>query len=273
MPSRPTCLTPSCLVLLPLLAACRVPAQTPAPAKPAAATTAAQPVYDVATIRPNTSGSGNENSNTRPATLQAENLALKSLLERAYGVRRNLIFGLPSRAENAHYDINAKVLDGDLAALRKLSDEQRRKMLQILCEQRFGLKWHFETRPIPDLELVVAKGGAKLQPAPTNSKSSGTSVNNDDLTATAISISSLIDVISPQVDRPVFDRTGLAGVYTFKLRWSSDSAHASPDNGESADTPPPLYTALQEQLGLKLQPGKDPIQTLVVDSISPPSEN
>ncbi len=256
-----------------LLAGSRIPAQTPARASAPVTATPVQPAYDVAVIRLNTTGSGNTDVTTRSATLQAQNWALKSLIETAYGVRRNLIFGLPAWAENARYDISAKVLDTDPAVLHNLSPEQRHKMLQSLCEQRFGLKWHFDTRPLPDLELVIAKGGPKLQEVPADSPHGGTHTHNYDLTATAVSIASLIDTITPQLDRPLIDKTGLTAVYSFHLKWTPDSLQSSSDAGESTDAAPSLYTALQEQLGLKLQPGKDPIQTLVIDSISPPSEN
>ncbi len=241
-------------------------------AKSTTAPLAKLPSYDVSTIRPNVTGSGDVSVNTRPATLEATNVSLKDVFEEAFDVRRNQIFGLPDWAEKTHYDINAKVVDPDIAQLRALSHDQRRTMLRVLYEDRFRLKWHFESRVLPDYELVVAKNGPKLKQVPTDSQHTGISMNNYDATFTANSMANLADMLSHQQERPVVDKTGLTGTYDFRLTWTPDTARDA-DAGQDANASPPLFTALQEQLGLKLQPGKDPVQTLVIDSISPPTDN
>ena len=229
-------------------------AQTPGPsAKPAML-----PSYDVATIRPNTTGSGDTSVNTRRTTLQATNVSLRDLLQNAFGVRRSMIFGLPGWAEGTHYDINAKVLDADPAQLKDLTPEQRRTMVRTLCEDRFALKWHYEIRVLPDYELVLAKGGAKFQQSASGSQHSGSSMQNYDLTVTAVPLSNFTDILSQVLNRPVVDQTGLSGNYDFHIKWTPDQAASTTDTGQGTDAPPPLFTALQEQLGLKLQTGKDP---------------
>lgn len=231
------------------------------------------PTYDVSTIRPNTSGSDNVSVSTRPATLQAENVPLKDLLRQAFGVPRNLIFGLPAWAESARFDVNAKVVDPDLARLKKLTPEQRRAMLQALYQDRLSLKWHYETRVMPTYDLLLTRDGPKFKAFAGKEGNSGTSMNNTDLTATAVPLSALTDILSIEAERPVVDKTGLTGKYDFHLKWTREEAAASTDAGKDTNAPPPLFTALQEQLGLRLQPGKDPVQVLVIDQLKPPTEN
>lgn len=266
------CSSRACLLLMSLLAALE-PANATAQTTASSATSSVLPSYDVATIRPNTSGSGDTSVNTRRTTLQATNVSLRDLLQDAFAVRRSMIFGLPGWAEGAYYDINAKVLDADPVQLKDLTPEQRRVMLRTLCEDRFALRWHYETRVLPDYELVVAKGGAKFQQSAPGGQHSGTSMQNYDLTVTAVPLSNFTDILSQVLNRPVVDQTGLSGNYDFHLKWTPDQTAGAADAGQSTDAPPPLFTALQEQLGLKLQMGKDPIQVLVIDSISMPSPN
>lgn len=231
------------------------------------------PSYDVATIKPSTSVNDNSGITTRDSTLQTQNVPLKDLLQFACHVRKQLIFGLPSWAEAARYDINAKIVDPNMAQLSKLTPEQRRGMILRLLEDRFSLKWHYETRVMSDYDLVIAKDGPRLKPATGDGKNSGTSMNNTDLTATDTPLSQLSDILSSELERPVVDKTGLGGRYDFHLKWSRVEANPSSDKGADTDVPPPVFTAIQEQLGLKLQPGKDPVQVVVVDEIKPPSED
>lgn len=262
------------LLVLTLLAATgKVLAQTTPTAASSPPAADKLPTYDVSTIRPNTSGSDNVSVNTRPATLQAENVPVKDLLRQAFGVPRDLIFGIPAWAENARFDVNAKIVDPDLPSLKKLTPEQRRTMLQALYEDRFSLKWHYETRVMPTFELLLTRDGPKFKPFAGREGNNRVSMNNTDLTATAVPLSALTDILSAEVERPVVDKTGLTGKYDFHLKWTREQVAASADAGKDTDAAPPLFTALQEQLGLKLQPGKDPVQVLVIDQLKPPTEN
>jgi uncharacterized protein (TIGR03435 family) len=101
-------------------------------------------------------------------------------------------------------------------------------------------------------------------------RAGGMSVHNRNLVATGVPIARLVDQLSAQLQRVVVDKTGLAGNYNFQLTWSpDDAAPPSPD----VAAPPDIFTALEEQLGLKLQPGKEEIDTLVIDHVEYPSEN
>jgi len=244
-------------------------------ASQAASVEAKVPVFDVVSIKPNRSGSGSMGIETHNDSYSATNVSLKRLLQDAYGIREDLISGVPGWAESTGFDIKAKVVDPNLDELRKLSAEQRRSMLQSFLADRFQLKVHIETKELPVYELVVAKGGPKFHEAASSkgvadaSKTPGMWIHNNELTATAIPLTSLAAMLSRQLHRTVLDKTGLSGEYDLDLKWApEDGQDPSPDSSA-----PSIFTALQEQLGLKLQSSRGPVETLVVDRVEMPSEN
>jgi uncharacterized protein (TIGR03435 family) len=169
------------------------------------------------------------------------------------------------------YEIQAKIEDSLYAAMQKMTPAQQREqvnlMNQSLLADRFKLKVHFETREMPGFALVIAKGGPKLTPA-KDGESSRLSVRQNEMTAKAITLDQWIH--SPFLGgRMVVDQTGLKGTYDFTLSWSEQSG-AGQENGTDA---PSLFTAVQEQLGLKLVPTKGPVEVIVIDHIEKPSEN
>jgi uncharacterized protein (TIGR03435 family) len=242
---------------------------------PSAVPQAAAPIFDVATIKRNTSGSRSSSSlTTNHGTYTAENITLRALLPLAFGVRQDLIFGLPGWAEEVHFDINAKSIDHDANDLAALNREQRRAMMQALLADRFQLTSHMEVRTLPVYELVVAKGGTKFkESSPASGDRSGTSIHNNELTATSCPMAIFINVLTDNLHRAVVDKTGLAAKYDFTLKWARDEVQASPGAEASDDAGPSIFTAIQEQLGLKLQPAKGPVEVLVIDHIEQPSEN
>ena len=233
--------------------------------------------YDVISVKPNKTGSGNMSINTGDATMRAENVSLKMLLTNAYDIRDSLISGLPPWAVSMRWDISAKIVDPDPTQKdRKLSREEsqakwRAEVLSILTE-RFQVKVHNEVKVQPIYDLTVAKVGSKLKPTDAPEGKRGNMwVNNSELTATGIPISSMLTFLAGETNRNVVDKTGLTGDYDLNLKWSrEDQAVSSADNG-STDKPPSIFTALQEQAGLQLVPDKGPVTTLVVDSIQMPA--
>jgi uncharacterized protein (TIGR03435 family) len=264
-----------CLAVLPFaIAVPELPAQTSAsqgvPEK------AGLPVFDVATIKPNKAGSSRSSSlTTDHGTYTGENVTLRSLLTLAFGVRPDLIFGLPSWTENARFDVSAKVVDSDAKDLATLTREQHRAMMQALLADRFQLKSHMETRTLPVYELVITKGGMKFKestPAVPGGRS-GISAHNNELTGSDCPIAVFTNVLSDNLHRAVIDKTGLTAKYDFALKWTRDEDSAAQSADAAADAGPSIFTAVQEQLGLKLQPAKGPVQVLVVDQVEQPSEN
>jgi uncharacterized protein (TIGR03435 family) len=234
------------------------------------------PVYDAAVIKVNNSMARGTHTDINDATFQATNVTLKHLLVNAFGIREGQIFGLPGWADSIRWDVNAKVTDPDMKVLQNLSREQRQQMLAALLVERFHLKTHIELKTLPVYELVVAKNGPKLQVSKVSPDATGPGdmdVHNTDMTATGVRMTDFAANISYPLDRTVIDKTGLTGRYDFRLQWTPDNlANNGADSG-GADAPPTIFTAIEEQLGLKLQPGKGPVSTLVIDHVEQPTEN
>jgi bla regulator protein BlaR1 len=229
------------------------------------------PEFDVSTIKPNNTGSGSIRISVNDGLLQATNVQMKGMLELAFDVRQDSIFGLPHSVEASHYDIVAKVVDADPKVLEKLTREQRGDMVRHLLKDRFKLKWHREIRTLPVLELVAMKSGSKLTPSTSQSDDTNMNTSNSTLTATHVSMDDLARFLANQTHNPVVDKTGLAGKYDLQLKWRREEQSAQ--SGATDDPLPTLYTAIQEQLGLKLESGKGPVNVLVIDHIEEPTEN
>jgi uncharacterized protein (TIGR03435 family) len=218
------------------------------------------------------------------------------LMQHAFGVSDDRILNEPDWVKSARFDMEAKVDPADAPKLKDLKLEQRWAMMLPVLEDRFGLKFHHETRELQIYTLVIAKGGAKLQAA-----------NQSDPTATfrrammhfspqgmvldgnEASMESIIGAISQELGSTVVDKTGLTGSYNYTLTWKSDRAMGpmmrapgpGPESGSASgggepapqETGPSIFTALQDQLGLKLVAQKEPVEVFVIDHIEQPSEN
>jgi bla regulator protein BlaR1 len=256
------------------------------------------PAYEVASIKPSKSGTDFTMLRTTAVGFVASNIALKALIQQAYGVEDNQISGAPSWLGSARFDIEAKVSSSDTDALRDLSPDQRRLMLQPLLAERFRLKVHTEVRDLPVLAMVVAKGGPKLQEAkPGDTYPNGIKgfdgqggaglmhMRPGQVTGQGLPMPSLAQLLSQQLGSTVQDKTGLTGKYDFTLQWTPDRngfpMFGSPESGQqgpgAAASPdssgPSIFTAMQEQLGLKLESQKGRVEVLVIDHVETPSEN
>lgn len=155
--------------------------------------------------------------------------------------------------------------------------QQIRAMLQSLLEDRFHLVVHNEIKQEPVYELVPAKGGPRLKDANVNEEAPNQRVSRGQITAVATPLSRLVPLLSLLVNRQVIDKTGLTDRYDFTLTYAVD---ASQRGASGPDAPPPvtpdapsIFTALQEQLGLKLEPARGPVEFLVVDRAEKPDAN
>jgi uncharacterized protein (TIGR03435 family) len=177
------------------------------------------------------------------------------------------IIGGPDWLTIAHFDIEAR---GDAAADGK-------GMVQSLLEERFELKTHRETRNLPVYVLMVVRGGPKLQPmpegrpGPNSTGRTNTTPAGVELRGEGTSIKNLINALSKYVQRPIVDKTNLAGKYDFTVKWSSSPANAA--SSVDSATGPDIFTALPDQLGLKLEAAKGPVEVIVIDHVERPSEN
>ncbi len=215
-------------------------------------------------------------------TFTANGATLQQLIREAYGVEDDQILGGPDWVRTGRYDIKAKMAGGVADELRKLNTDEGEfaylHTLQPLLADRFKLALHHETRQVPAYVLVVAENGPKLQEAkpgdtyPNGMKDLDGHGHGDImrfgrglLTGQGISIRQLVKGLSKQhLDRLVVDNTGLKGKYDFTLQWTPDV---------SGSAGPSLFQALEEQLGLKLEPRESPVEVLVIDNIEKPSEN
>ncbi len=229
------------------------------------------PVYDVVSIKPNKSGSGNSGWRTGDDSFAATNVSVKFLLETAYDIKQDLISGVTGPIDSARFDVIAKIVEPDPAVMKKLTDKQRQAMLLPVLTERFQLKAHTEIKILPVYELDVMPDGTKFKQSSDSGKQGwgfNYHGNQGTLTAHDLSMASLVSLLTDIAQRTVIDKTGLTGKYEITLKWSQD---VGPDS--TTDTFPSIFTALPEQLGLKLKPAKGPVETLVVDHIAMPSEN
>jgi uncharacterized protein (TIGR03435 family) len=149
-------------------------------------------------------------------------------------------------------------------------------MLQAVLAERFQMKVHQEDREAPIYALIVAKNGSKLKEA-TEAGADSLNVERGQIIGHSLSLQELAKGLTGgNTGRVVVDRTGLTGKYDFTLTWTPDQGAAppGPDGGATENVPgPSIFTAIQEQLGLKLEPAKGPVKTLVIDHIERPSAN
>ncbi len=238
------------------------------------------PVFDVVSVRLNNTGSRSISIDVEKNSFTATNVTLMNLTSEAYQVKPDMIAGGAAWMNSVRYDVQAKVLDGEGVDLEAFTDKQRGPMLQSVLAERFQLKLHEELKTLPLYELVVAKGGSKLKgaAAPNGAdavpRDGSFTIGRGALSAHAMPMSSLAAQLSEVVHRKVVDKTGLGGSFDFELKWTlEEDANGGKEAAAPADAPPPVFTALQEQLGLRLQSGKGPVETLVIDHVEKPSEN
>ena len=271
----------SCL----LLTANASPQSTPAPAAQPAATQqqAAKPLaYEVVSIKPSNQAARSGMRNL-PEGFAWTGTPLLSLLQGAYGVYMdNQFSGLPNWVKDERYDIEAKA-DADTAERWKTlprggRSQEEQLMMQSILAERCRLKAREETKELPVYELVIAKAGLKLKEAPPDEPFSAR-ISRGRMTAHAIKISTIVGQFSGTDGRMVIDKTGLGDTkYDFDLTWTPNllpnNQPATDQRATTADdAPPSIYTALEEQLGLKLVPAKSQLKVVIVDHIERPSPN
>jgi uncharacterized protein (TIGR03435 family) len=262
--------------------------QSPAaPLSPAAAQTA-PPLFEVATIKASKPDSEQSMMMFTADGVSITGIRLAMVLREAFGVEDDHMIDEPGWVKSSRFDIEAKVAPEDAPKLKGLSFAQRKTMLVQLLVDRFGLKYHRETRDLPIYELVIAKGGVKMQEAkeqdPANTRHLMMFGGPGEIDSTAMKVENLAHTLSGQLGRTVEDKTGLKDNYDFTLKWTPDAAAANiaragdaapAPSADAADssTVPSLFTALEEQLGLKLESAKGPEAVIVIDHIEQPSAN
>ena len=237
----------------------------------------ANPGFEVATIKPSKPGQPGKLFNLRETRFTTLNTTLVDLITFAYAVQQKQISGGPDWISSDKFDI-----DGEPDVPGTPSNSQLTTMVQKLLADRFQLKFHRDTKEMSAYVLTVAKNGPKLEknerdPAGVPAlffRQLGV------LTVTNATMADFAGVMQTAVfDRPVVDQTGLQGRWDFVLKWTPDESQFSglgvkvPPPSDDADAPPPLFTAIQQQIGLKLETGKPQIPIIVLDHVEHPSAN
>ncbi len=265
-------------------------------------------MYEVVSIKPHKSGDEMFKMMFEKDGFSAIMVTLRMLIRTAYGVDDSRIFGAPNWLDSEKYDVEARMEKSVANRLGEMSEDQRnvekRRMLQALLADRFKLMFHRETKQLGMYVLVIAKNGPKLQEAkpgdtypkgfknPDGGSPAGIfwlrrAGGGGELIGQALPIATLVRLLSEKIlNRNVLDNTGLTGNYDFTLQWTTGEESQGPMFKEAGDdqqvtgsTPPPessgpsIFTAIQDQLGLKLESQKGPGGVLVIDHVEKPSEN
>lgn len=220
--------------------------------------------FDVVVIHSNRSGSFNTQMDiSHPGQFNAVNATARTLLRNAYGLLPFQLASEPGWSDSEAFDIQAR-----LDTPTNITQDQYKVLLQKLLRDRLHLQAHWEDRDSPVYTLVPDKDGAKLS-VHTNGPNQGMNTRKTSssvlMKGTGVAMPELATNLANQLGRYVIDRTGLDGTYDFVLNWSPDQAAES--------NLPSLFTAIREQAGLRLQPGKGPMPVLVIDHIERPTDN
>lgn len=222
--------------------------------------------FEVVSIKPHPEPITFASNMTRGTTYRGVAITLVDVIEDAYNLQHNQIAGGPGWAATEHFDIDAKA-SGDA-----LTMERARPMLQAMLADRFRLKIRRQMREVACYDLVVAKGGPKFKqntdPAARPGLTASAGQGAVHLEASKGTMARLVMQLAFGAGRPVVDKTGLPGGYRFTLDYAPDNSAAAIDGSA-----PTLFTALQEQLGLKLEPSRTTQEALVIESAERPTAN
>lgn len=228
----------------------------------------AHPVFEVATIKLADPTENRDGFDLKGRHVLMENIPVMTMLVFGYNVTPKQVMGLPEWAKTEHWDVDG-VPDVDGAP----NLAQMQELVQGLLRDRFGLKVHHETREVTGYALTVAKRGLKMaksqgDPNGVPRQNSHMNAGQRDIKFTNNTMHEFALALQFYMGEPVVDHTGLVGRWDFELKWSPDEMRALPENAA-----PGVFTAVQEQLGLKLEPGKMPVDVLVVDAVEKPAGN
>ena len=232
----------------------------------------ADPDWDVVSVK---ARDPNDTSNSQSTGMKGRqftmvNRTVEGMLLFAYGMHKKQIVGGPSWMATERWDVQGVP---DVPGHPSL--KQAQSLTRKLLEERFGLKVHRETKELSVYAITVAKGGEKM--ARSAGDPNGTPDENESsngggqitMRMTNMSMGEFAPDLGYFLDRPAVDQTGLTGRYDFQLKWTADESRAPTDG----TAPPGLFTAIQQQIGLKLEPAKAPVDLLIIDAVERPSAN
>jgi uncharacterized protein (TIGR03435 family) len=263
---------PMLAAMLLVVAVSSISAQTARPPESSLSSPQIPPLpaaYDIVSVKPHKDDPAVGSWWRTTPTGFSANVPVRSLIMSAYNlIMLDQISGLPDWAERENFDVEGK-LDVDTAEVfaklpRTDQIKQSALMLQNLLADRFKLRVRIEMKDLPVYNLVVAKNGIKMKEA-SPSENSSYSMGMGRINSKAMDLAALIASLSNPAGRKIIDKTGLTGKYQVDLTWAW--------NDDPNATGPSLFSALQDQLGLKLEPAKAPVDVVVIDHLERPSEN
>jgi len=236
----------------------------------------ADPAYEVVTIKPSDPKDGGRGFQTRGRHIRAANETVDDMISFAWGIHVKQIVGGQPWMSTDHYFV-----DGVPDAPGEPNLTQLRSMIKKVLADRFGLKVHDEQRELSVYALTVARGGPKLTRSlgPPNGPPNDNFSTSAYMRETNTTMGEFAKAMQYVLDRPVVDRTSLEGRWDFLLKWTPDESQFTamgykiPPPTDNPNAPPGLFSAIQEQIGLKLEAVKAPAQVLVVDGVERPTEN
>jgi uncharacterized protein (TIGR03435 family) len=241
---------------------------------------AAAQSFEVVSLKPAEPGARGMGMSTLPGgRISMKNVTLRLLVTMAWDLRDHQLLGGPAWLDTEHFDILAKP-ESEIPQTPEGRELQRR-MIQALVVERFGLVFHRETKEMPVYALTLAKNGPKLASSAPDTHGS-LMMGRGTLEGKHQSTASLVKILAGPLGRTVLDQTGLTGDYDFTLKWAPDLSEMQAPKGMPATPPseasqpsdlPTLFTAIQEQLGLKLEGRKGPVEMFVIERAEKPSEN
>ncbi len=268
----------------------------------------AKPSFEVAIVKPSTSADNRIMIMAQPGgRFMVNNATLKMVMGVAYRVRDFQMMGGPNWISSDRWNIEAKAEEGTVPPQKGFPDptvpDPLMLMVQSLIEDRFQLKMHRETKELAVYELLVGKSGSKMKlsadqspieppgrgappPPPQRGGRGGptprgsVAVGRGNLDASGVPLRNFVQILAQQLGRPVIDKTDLKGLYDIKLQWTPELGQGQFTPGGAEPPPPPadasgpsIFTAVQEQLGLRLESAKGQVEVLVIDSVQKPTEN
>lgn len=253
-----------------------IPEPPPPPVRMAAD---AKPAFEVATIKPSDPAQPAQIITLRGVDVITTNTTVHDLINLAYWLHPKQLTGGPAWVESDKFDMTGKP-----DAPGQPNVDQMKMMIQKLLADRFQLKFHFEKRDLPAYVIRLAKTGSKLTPSQDDPKgipgwNFGRNAMGMVFSFRNSPLSQFAALLQNSMDRPVVDQSGLSGRYDFTLTFTPDPPQAAllggapPRAADNPDAAPDLFTAFQQQLGLKLEEAKAPVDVMVIDKVEKPSEN
>ena len=253
-----------------------IPEPPPPPVRMAAN---ANPAFEVATIKPSDPAKPEQIITLRGVEVITTNMTVHDLINLAYWLHPKQLTGGPAWTESDKFDMAGKP---DVPGQPNV--DQMKMMIQKLLADRFQLKFHFEKRDLPVYAIRIAKTGAKIIKSQDDPKgfpgwNFGRTPSGHDHTFRNAPLSQVTAVLQNSMDKPVVDQSGLSERYDFTLTFTPDPAQAAllgvppAPAADNPDAAPDLFTAFQQQLGLKLESTKAPVDVMVIDKVEKPSEN